>query len=278
MRLLIVPALALTVAGCGAVDDPGSLSEAVRAENGPPDAHVKMAGNGHKTPGPLIDHGGKLLSTSHTYAIWWGDQSAFPPDSSDLVSLLGALGGSNYLAIANEYMRGATATSTYLGSFTDTSAPPSHGPTTAAIVAEACSVINANGLTADTDALYAVFTSNFPKVNYCAWHSHGTCNGVDIQVAYLPSGTGVAGCDPFIAANLNCNSVSQYTRSVADSLVHEFMETVTDPDINAWLDQNGGEIGDKCNFTYASCVSLGGVSWQIQEEWSNAANGCVQGN
>jgi hypothetical protein len=40
----------------------------------------------------------------------------------------------------------------------------------------------------------------------------------------------------------------------------------------------GSEIGDKCNFVYQHCVSLGGYHWQIQAEWSNAINGCAQGN
>jgi hypothetical protein len=269
----------ILVAGCGA---PGELSESEQAvnENGPADAHVRMGkGQQKASGGNLVDHGGKVLSVSHTYAIWWGDPTAFPADSSELTTLLGALNGSNYLAISNQYLRGGSASSAFVASYSDTSAPPRRGPQTSTIVSEACSVINANGLTADPNALYAVFTSNYPRVNYCAWHSHGTCNGVDIQVAYLPSGTGVAGCDPFASnINLGCNSFSQYTRSVADSLVHEFMETVTDADISAWYDNGGSEIGDKCAFKYASCVSLGGSNWQIQEEWSNQVNGCAQGN
>jgi hypothetical protein len=56
------------------------------------------------------------------------------------------------------------------------------------------------------------------------------------------------------------------------------METVTDSDINAWYDNGGQEIGDKCAYQYSSCVSLGGISWQIQSEWSNAISGCAQGN
>ena len=192
-----------------------------------------------------------------------------------LESLLAGFGGSGYLAIANQYMRGASATSSFVSGYNDPSAPPSHGPKTSTIVGEACSVINAHGLTADTDALYLVFTSNFPHVSFCAWHDHGSCNGVDIQVAYLPNTAGVTGCDP---GNLfSCNSYSEGTRSIADSVAHEFMETVTDPDISAWYDKNGAEIGDKCNFDYGSCVTLGnGSSWQLQKEWSNAASGCVQ--
>jgi hypothetical protein len=118
-------------------------------------------------------------------------------------------------------------------------------------------------------------TSNFPRhVNFCAWHGSGTCNGTTIQVSYQPNTTGIAGCDP---GNLyNCNSYSQGTRSLANVASHEFMEAITDPNLNAWYDSSGSEIGDKCAWTFSSCVSLTGGNWQLQQEWSNAVSGCVQ--
>jgi hypothetical protein len=142
-------------------------------------------------------------------------------------------------------------------------------------VNEACSVIAANGLTPSSNALYVVYTSNFPgHVNYCAWHSFGTCNGTTIQVAYMPNTTGIAGCDP---GNLyNCNSYSQGTRSLANVTSHELMEATTDADISAWYDSGGSEIGDKCAWQFSSCVNLSNGNWQLQKEWSNAVSGCVQ--
>jgi hypothetical protein len=265
--------LSIAVAGCGMPTPTGDVEEDLA--DGPPTAHVRFTKGASKAPLELIDHGGKVLTTSHTYAIWWGKTADFPSDSSALEDLLAGFGGSRYLAIANQYLRGGTATSKYITAFNDTSAPPSRSPSTRTIVNEACKVIGAHGRKPDTDALYVVFTSNYPSnVDFCAWHDHGSCNGVDIQVAYLPNNGGVSGCDP---GNLfNCNSFSQGTRANADSLAHEFMETVTDPDITAWLDKQGSEIGDKCDFVYGSCVTVGRDSWQIQEEWSNSAKGCVQ--
>ena len=275
--VVIAAVFSASIVACSSADADSSATLEQGVSEAPPQAHVrwqKKGGGGGSSL--LVDHGGKVLPTSHTYAIFWGTPSAFPSDAtSGLESLLAGFGGSGYLAIANQYLRGGSATSFFVAGYSDPSSPPSHSPKTSTIVGEACSVINANGLTADTDALYVVFTSNFPHVGFCAWHDHGSCNGVDIQVAYLPNTAGVGGCDP---GNLfNCNSYSQGTRSIADSLAHEFMETVTDPDISAWYDQNGQEIGDKCNFNYGSCVKLGnGTSWQLQKEWSNAAGGCVQ--
>lgn len=253
------------------------------ADTIPPGARGKLQrgvdnGKGPKNTQPknLIDHGGPVRSASQQYFIWWGTPSDFPADAAtQLPALAQGLSNSSYLAIMNQYMRGATATTTFVLSAGDTSAPPSRSPSTATIVDEACKVINANKWTADSNALYTVVTSNFPhNVNFCAWHDHGSCNGVDIQVAYLPNASGVAGCDP---GNLfSCNNFTEGTRSLADSYAHEFSEAITDPDLNAWYDAGGSEVADKCSFVYGSCVTLRKTDWQIQEEWSNAVSGCVQ--
>jgi hypothetical protein len=223
--------------------------------------------------GPLVDHGGLVLPASKTYAIYWGPASGFASDlQSGMVSLLSGFNGSSYLGIAQQYMRGAAVSTAYMGSSADTSAPPSKAPSTATIAAEVCKLYP----TPDPSALYIVFTSNTPKVNYCAWHGTATCNGVTIQVAYIPNQALVSGCSPYTVKNLGCNKLSVGTVASADSVAHEFMEAITDPHIDAWYDRTGSEIGDKCNFTYHSCVTLSTGSWQIQSEWSNAINGCQQ--
>ncbi|HEY8817908.1 MAG TPA: hypothetical protein VIM25_03720 [Candidatus Limnocylindrales bacterium] len=49
-------------------------------------------------------------------------------------------------------------------------------------------------------------------------------------------------------------------------------ETVTDPRNGGWYDRQGAENADKCAWTFADPVTLKGVSWKIQGNWSNAAN------
>jgi hypothetical protein len=238
---------------------------------------ARPGGGGGGGTSNLVDHGGRVLPASNTYAIWWGNPLSFPQDAkAGIAALFEGMNGASFLGIGTQYMCGATASSSFLTSLTDTSSsPPSRGPSTSTIVNEACKVINANGQLADPTALYLVYTSNFPAhVSYCAWHSAGTCNGVIIQVAYMPNVTGIAGCDP--GNNYSCNSYSQGTRSLANVSSHEFMEAITDPDLNAWYDSSGAEIGDKCAWQFASCVNLTGGNWQLQKEWSNSASGCVQ--
>jgi hypothetical protein len=222
----------------------------------------------------LVDHGGTILPVSSSVAIYWGTPGDFPSDlQAGMASLLGGLNGSSYLGIMNQYMRGATATTSYAGAVSDTSAPPKSAPSTSALAAEVCKLFP----NPDPDALYIVFTSNAPKVNYCAWHNKATCNGVAIQVAYVPNQALMPGCSPTTVTNLNCNSYSAGTVTTADSVAHELLETITDAQIDAWYDSSHAEVADKCEYTYGACVQLPNHSlWQIQQEWSNALGGCQQ--
>jgi hypothetical protein len=227
--------------------------------------------------GPLIDHGGKILPTSHTYAIWWGSSSAWSSDvQPGIASLFEGFDKSAYLGIAQRYMRGASIASVYEGSKVDPSAPPKK----VSARTLASEVAKEYGTSLDPDGIYFVYTSNFPKGgNFCAWHSLATVNGQSISVAYMPNTTNVAGCDP---GNLYNVSGSEGLRSLANVTAHEFMESVTDTlpanGTYAWIDSSGSEIGDKCAWQFTGAVTLRNkTTWQLQEEWSNAADGCVQG-
>ena len=249
----------------------GTLQRGVPPSNLPHHAFANASGTSN-----LIDHGGRILPNSSIYYIWWGNQNAWPTDATaGLTALASGLNGSSFLNdIFPQYMRGRGVATAYKQSLYDASAPPTHGPKTSTIVAEACKVISANGLNPDPTAIYMVLTSNFPgRVNYCAWHSYGNCNGTTIQVTYLPNTTGVSGCnDPVFT----CNGYSQGTNSIANVLSHEFSEAITDATASAWYDSSGSEIGDKCAWQFQSCVNLTSGSWQLQMEWSNSRSGCLQ--
>jgi hypothetical protein len=226
--------------------------------------------------GNLIDHGGPVLVADTTYAIWWGPTSEWPSDTQTAINdLFNGFNGTSFLGIVNQYLRGGTATTSFAGNFFDASHPPSRAPSNARLAEEVCEVLNAHGVPPSSNAIYFIYTSNFPdRVNFCAFHTFATCNGVTIHFAYMPNTTGIAGCDP---GNLfGCNSFSQGTRSLANVTSHEYMEAITDPVVNAWFDSSGSEIGDKCAWQFQSCVLLTNGSWQLQEEWSNAVSGCVQ--
>jgi hypothetical protein len=240
-------------------------------------SNLPAKGGGPRSGQKLVDHGGRVLPASKIYYFWWGNTASWPSDANaGLTALASGLNGTNFMHdIFPQYMRGAgTPTTAFAGSYYDSSAPPTGNPSTSTMVNEACNVIKANGLAANPTATYTILTSNFPsRVNYCAWHSWGTCNGVTIQVTYLPNLTGVSGCNDQI---YSCNGYSAGTQAIANVLSHEFSETITDATGSAWYDNSGSEIGDKCAWTFSSCVQLNGSSWQLQREWSNSVTACVQ--
>jgi hypothetical protein len=72
---------------------------------------------------------------------------------------------------------------------------------------------------------------------------------------------------------------------------HELTEAITDPELNAWYDGSGNEIGDKCAWNYGTNTWDSGnanQSWweglppsqfgyfELQQEYDNHVNGCVQ--
>jgi hypothetical protein len=238
--------------------------------------HVNTQAAGIKN---LVDHGGPILPSADLYAIWWGPTSGFPADAqSGMTTFLTGFGSSNLLQIAKEYMRGATPTATYKRAFIDTSTPTSK-PSSSALAAEIKKVLAANNATADANGIYVVFTSTFPKGNsFCAWHDGATVNGTAIAEAFMPNPDGVTGCAT--PSTYDGTGFSAATRSLADSTSHELMEAITDktPSGNtlAWIDNGGGEIADKCEFVYGGPVRIGGLNWEVQEEWSNAVSACVQ--
>jgi hypothetical protein len=66
-------------------------------------------------------------------------------------------------------------------------------------------------------------------------------------------------------------------------ILHEVRETITDPHLDGWFDSYGQEADDKCStLTFTEFAPTGPpyynryYSFGLQQEWSNAAHGCVQ--
>jgi hypothetical protein len=239
-------------------------------------------------------HGGSILTTSSTHAIFWGanwSNSSFVGDKiSGLSDFYNGFGGSNYAGTSTEYTGTngqVTRISNYSGYTIDGSAGPTRAPKTSTILAEVCNEIAspvANGY-------YPVYT-DLPRghAGYCAWHSWGTCNGVSIQFAFFFDLDGDPGCDP----GDTTTGHSQGLAALANVSAHELSEAMTDPLGAGWFDSSGAENGDKCAWTFnvPSVSFSNGTSWMLQGEWSNNAyntpgagypnrsgqNGCLDGH
>ena len=77
--------------------------------------------------------------------------------------------------------------------------------------------------------------------------------------------------------------------ATVDTVAHETVEAITDPEGTGWMDPDGFEVADKCEtgpqignpLGYATNGSpynqlIGGHEYLIQEMWSNDDGGCVQ--
>jgi hypothetical protein len=117
----------------------------------------------------------------------------------------------------------------------------------------------------------------FRGVRFCAYHSTFSFNGQTVIYSYLSDASfNTAGCAEGIAAGPSGQVASD--REVA-LMTHEFFESVTDPDLQSWINQSNGpekgnEIGDKCNQIPATVI-LNGNTYAVQQEWSNASSSCV---
>jgi hypothetical protein len=242
----------------------------------------------------LTWHGGPIMETAQTAAIFWGSNWSNQNFVSDKITGLDSwyigVGGSAYGATVDEFTgpQGTRVSDTigYLGHYVDATPGPSRAPKTSAVLAEVCKVIPQSQLA--SNGYYAVYI-DAPRAHagYCAWHSAGSCGGVPIQFAFFFNLDGDAGCDP----QSTITTQSQGLAALANVSGHELSEARNDPRLNAWYDSSGAENADKCSWTFGGpYVSFGNTRWKIQGNWSNYAydnnlgypnrsgqNGCVDG-
>jgi hypothetical protein len=104
------------------------------------------------------------------------------------------------------------------------------------------------------------------------------------QFAFFFKLDGDPGCDPKDTQTGHSEGLA----ALANVSGHELSEALTDPHGDAWFDSSGAENADKCAWTFGKTpVQLGGTSWKIQGNFSNAASaahsgydgaGCIDGN
>jgi len=122
-------------------------------------------------------------------------------------------------------------------------------------------------------------TSGF-CTQYCGWHTHATIAGSDIKYAFVGNSDRCSGACEMQTLSPNRDSGAD---GMASIMAHEAMETVTDPDLNAWYDSSGNEVGDKCAWKFgpvsgvfgegAYNQTFGTYNWLIQMDWENSRSG-----
>jgi len=224
-------------------------------------------------------HGGKIMPTSVTNAIFWRQSwsnSSFISDKiSGLDSWYTGFSNSNYAVTSDEYTgtNGQVgANTTYQSHVVDLSTATG-GNSTSAILNEVCKQITNGNITPDPsgNGYYPVYVDvKRGNAGYCAYHSAGTCGGKLVQFGFFFNLDGDPGCDPADTTTGH----SQGLAALANVSGHELSEARTDPaSPGAWYDSSGQENGDKCAWTFnvPSVTFSNGSNWKIQGEWSNAA-------
>jgi hypothetical protein len=260
------------------------------------------ANHGAKNNPNMTYHGGRIMPTVVSKAIFWG--SSWGSYSGDKITGIDSWytghDGSNYAKTVNEYTgpNGTRVGSvlTHQGHVIDTSTA-SGGNRTATILAEVCKQVTAGAIAPDPNGngYYPVYTDvKRGGAGYCAWHSAGTCvaggANVPVQFAFFFNLDGDAGCDPGDTQTGH----SQGLAALANVTAHEIAEARSDPaSPGAWYDSSGAENGDKCAWTFnvPFVAFTNGSIWKLQGEWSNAAytagtgypnasgqKGCVDGH
>jgi hypothetical protein len=262
--------------------------------------HVR--GNGHsngafrfRSQANMTNHGGRIMPTANIKAIFWGTSwntaSAVGDKISGVDTFYTGFSGSNYAKTSDEYTDSGGhqvgPTTTYGGHLIDTSVA-SGGSNTGVILNEVAKEITTPDPTGN--GYYPVYT-DVPRGNaqYCAWHSSGTVHGVTVEFAFFFRLDGDPGCDP----GDTTTGHSQGLAALANVSAHELSEARSDPNLNAWYDNQGQENGDKCAWTFhvPSVKFSDNTSWMVQGEWSNQAynagtgyanlsgqKGCVDGH
>jgi hypothetical protein len=287
MAAAILVAAGLATAAVASAGGPSSNAAGPASGFIPSRSAQHAAGSGGKV-WPLLWHNGAVMHSTTVVPVYWGSSwsnSTFVGDKvSGLNTFYSGVGGTAYLHTNSEYTDSSgnvNTTSVSKGNVvTDATAAPSVAPSTSQVLAEVAKVTNNHPV---ANAYYPVY-SDQPrgKARYCAWHSSGTIGGIRVQFGFFFNLDGDPGCDPGSPVGLGH---SQGLAALANVSGHELSEMLTDPQLDAWYDQQGAENSDKCAWTFNGTVSIGGQSWKIQGNWSNAAAlarsgyanvGCIQ--
>jgi hypothetical protein len=271
----------------------------------------------------LLYHGGPVMTgLLRFYVIYWQPSTLQDGSSTSLstgyktveTSLVRNYTGHAISAITTQYYQGASAPYTYIGgngllaaSITDTSSYPasqcdvSIGPnciTDAQLQAHIASLMTAQGWTGGLNKMFLVFTSSGEgscfdtsvshcstetanvSPYFCAYHSYFNSN---VVYSNEPNGSSAYCLGSGKQPNLRLGGSGADPAATAAS--HEITEAITDPQLNAWYDSSGNEIGDLCAYNYGTNTYFSGLAnqfwggryFEVQTEYNNHTASCTQG-
>ena len=237
---------------------------------------------------PLTYHGGPVMTSAKTYAIFWipstlqnGGATSLPAHYQNVqTSLLSLYPGHGIDNNNTQYYQTThfrffyftnyiQNTGSFAASYVDTNPYPASGCsdgvtgsnciTDAQVQAEIQRVITLNGWTPNIDTMFFLYTSSgegscagasCAYTDYCAYHSYFTnSSGAPVIYGNMPYAD-TNYCQVPGTPSPNGDAPGDAAATVTS---HELTEAITDPELNAWYGQNlSDEIGDKCAWNYGT--------------------------
>ena len=283
--LLATVFLALASTGLGQRMDDGATPSGPTTDTPPPRV-FRPRPDGPQIDRPAVSsnltyHGGPVITNAKVVSIFWGPSATWGTQSSPSILASTLTGFFGNFGTTGEYNVITQYSSIHLSNLTtqswiDNSTPPTN-VTDSVLQGEVRKYLNTfHGGVGDGSTIYSVFlppasyasiqgvtSCGGPNLQFCAYHSNFSYNGVDVKYSSLPYPS-CSGCQwPGWSVALNFEHFA----------CHETREAVTDPDGNAWYDRSGNEADDKCAWSPALFTDQG---FGYQDEWSNASRGCVK--
>lgn len=329
LLLLILVALAAWPAGAGALVAPTTgggkvgylpLSPEATLLGAPSPAMHATVPTGSP---PLEYHGGPVMHSQEAFAIFWAPSGySFPSGYEEAIETylenVAADSGksTNVYSVSAQYSdetgQHALYDDSYGGSLVDTGAygetcPEYEGFFGAEFTAcitdekmqeELVSVVEAEGLPHGLGVEYYMVLPPhvgscfegfggfecFDEV-FCAYHNYIEPQElVYSNISYSPEDPTGCGVGEYPNGKSNGNADDTFS-----SLSHEANESITDPTLEAWFDEEGFENGDECrnsNDDYGPALggtsgklfnqAIGSGHYYLQQEWSNDIDDCAQ--
>lgn len=121
----------------------------------------------------------------------------------------------------------------------------------------------------DSNTCYS--PDNPPTFIFCAFHGSADFSDVGHVIFSVEPYQFVPGC--FVPGTTPSGVID----ATSSTLSHELIESITDPDGNAWFNTVFGfEIGDEC-LGFRHLTQITATFYDIQSEYSNATHACVSG-
>jgi hypothetical protein len=241
----------------------------------------------------ILYHGGAVLSNAPSiYIVFYGNfaGSTTPQIIIDLISNFKNV---KYFSVLNTYYSVAKGNYYFMNTY------PKYGGVTYDSYSQGTSltdsqiynvVVNAiktKKLPLNSNALYFVLTSSDVAATsgmctkYCGWHTSAIIGTQAVRYSYVGSPMRCpSSCSRTQSVYPNANREAD---GMANILMHELVEAMTDADVDAWYDGTYYENADKCAWTWGQTytttsgamanMKIGARDFLIQQNWINNKGG-----